>query len=243
VYVYGITRAGAGPPETTGVLGGPVRLVETDAVAAVVTPVSNRRVRAKRRDLLAHSDVLQAAHARAVVLPLRFGTLFASEEELRSEFLEPCREELLSHLAAFDGSCELRVRAVYHDQESVLAEIVAGDPEIASLRAALRSAPSGDPRLVRLGELVAKRYEGRRAADGAQIVESLRSGALQVAVDDPDDELTVAKVSFLIRDRDRREFDARLDATALRFRHLVDLTCIGPLPPHSFVSLDDPGRR
>jgi hypothetical protein len=243
VYVYGVTRAGTSAPDAKGVLGGAVRLVELDGVAAVVSGVPDERVRAKRRDLLAHSDVLQAAYAHGVVLPLRFGTLFASEDELRSAFLEPRREELLSRLASFDGLGELRLRAVYHDQEAVLGEIVAGDAEIARLREATRSGRAREADLVRLGELVAKQYERRRAADRGQILDALREHALDVSLDEAGDEITVAKASFLVDDRKRRAFDAALEALALRLRHLIDLTCIGPLPPHSFVSLDPPGER
>jgi hypothetical protein len=243
VYVYGVTRAGTAAPDAKGVLGAPVTLVELDGVAAVVSAVPDERVRAKRRDLLAHSDVLQAAHAHGVVLPLRFGTLFASEDELRSAFLEPRRAELLSRLASFDGLCELRLRASYHDQDAVLGEIVADDAQIARLREATRSGRATEADLVRLGELVAKEYERRRARDRAQIVDALRGAAREVVVDEAADEVTVAKASFLVEDRRRPAFDAALESLALRLRHVVDLTCIGPLPPHSFVSLDPPGPR
>ena len=243
VYVYGITRAGSGAPNAKGVLGGNVRLVELDGVAAVVSGVANERVRAKRRDLLAHSDVLQAAYSQGVVLPLRFGTLFSSEDELRTAFLEPRRDALLSSLASFDGLCELRLRAAYHDQDAVFGDIVAGDAEIARLREASRSGSAREADLVRLGELVAKTYEHRRAIDRQQILDSLRGVSVDVSVDENLDEITVAKASFLVNDRKRGAFDKALEALALRVRHLIDLTCIGPLPPHSFVSLDPPGQR
>jgi hypothetical protein len=187
--------------------------------------------------------VLQAAHEQGVVLPLRFGTLFSSEDELLSAFLEPRLDELRSRLASFDGLSELRLRAVYHDQDSVLAEIVAGDADVARLRDATRSGRASEADRVRLGELVAKRYERRREADARQIVDGLRGVALDVSVDEARDEITVVKASFLVDERKRRRFDDALEALALRMRHLIDLTCIGPLPPHSFVSLDAPGSR
>ena len=70
-------------------------------------------MRAKRRDLLAHSDVLQEAYGNGVVLPLRFGMLFDSEDELRDRLIDPRRDELLSLLERFDGVAEMRVRAQY----------------------------------------------------------------------------------------------------------------------------------
>jgi hypothetical protein len=231
LYVYGIVRSGSPTPVRAGVLGGEVAAVAHGSVAALVTPLESERVRAKRRDLLAHSDVVQDAHEQGTVLPLRFGTVFESEAHLRERLLEARHDELLSLLQRFDGLAEMRVRASYHDQESVLAEIVEAKPEIARVRARARS--QGE--LVELGELVAKSYVARRDADADAIVARLVAVALDAHVDAVDDELSVVKASFLIRDR--AAFDAQLDAVALGLRHLVDFTCTGPMPPHSFVAL------
>ncbi|MGN6797809.1 MAG: GvpL/GvpF family gas vesicle protein [Gaiellaceae bacterium] len=235
LYAYAVVRGDASPPAARGVLDTPVASVRDDGVAVLVSRLKGDRVRAKRRDLLAHSDVVQEAHGNGVVLPLRFGMLFDSEEELRDRLIGPRREELLSLLDEFDGLEEMRVRAVYHDQESVLADVVSGAPDILRLREHAKSQSD----LVRLGELVAKRYEHRRAVDAQTIVDRLGTHADRTHVDDLDDELSVLKASFLVRSRKRKEFDAELDAVALRLRHLVNFTCTGPLPPHSFVSLGE----
>ena len=242
LYVYGVVRAGAAAPGGKGVLGEHVALVTSGEVAALVSSVPSERVRAKRRDLLAHSDVLQDAHSKGVVLPLRFGTVFAGEADVRAGLLEPRHDELLSLLAQYDGLSEMRLRASYHDRESILAAVVAGDREIAALREETRGRQAPEAQLVRLGELVAKRYEAQRAADADAVVGRLAKRAVDVHVDgNDDDELTVAKASFLIRNRDRRAFDELLDSVALGMRHLVGFRCTGPLAPHSFVSLSGNG--
>jgi hypothetical protein len=235
LYAYAVVRGDASPPARRGVLDTPVAAVRDGDVAVLVSRLDSARVRAKRRDLLAHSDVLQEAHGNGVVLPLRFGMLFDSEEELRTRLLGPRRDELLTLLEQFDGVSEMRLRAVYHDQESVLAEVVKDAPEITRLRQQARSQSD----LVRLGELVAMRFEHRRAIDADLIVTRLDGRAESTHVDERDDELTVVKASFLVRERKRKRFDAELDAVALRLRHLVNFTCTGPLPPHSFVSLGE----
>jgi hypothetical protein len=237
LYAYAVVRGNASPPARRGVLDAPVATVRDGGVAVLVSRLESDRVRAKRRDLLAHSGVLQEAHDNGVVLPLRFGMLFDSEDELRDRLIEPRRDELLSLLDKFDGVAEMRLRATYHDQEAVLAEVVKDDPAIVRLRQAARS--QGD--LVRLGERVAKRYEERRAADADTVLRRLGAHAAETHVDELDDELAVVKASFLVRDRKRKKFDAELDAVALRLRHLVNFACTGPLPPHSFVSLGDGG--
>ena len=235
LYAYAVVRGDASPPARHGVLDAPVATVSDGDVAVLVSRLKNDRVRAKRRDLLAHSDVLQEAHGNGVVLPLRFGMLFDSEDQLRERLIGPRRDELLSLLDEFDGVAEMRVGATYHDQESVLADVLQDAPEIVRLREHARSQSD----LVRLGELVAKRFEHRRAIDAETILSRLGSHAQGTHVDERDDELMVVKASFLVRDRTRKTFDGELDAVALRLRHLINFTCTGPLPPHSFVSLGE----
>jgi len=235
LYAYAVVRGDASPPGRRGVLDAPVAAVRDGGVAVLVSRLSSDHVRAKRRDLLAHSDVLQEAHGNGVVLPFRFGMLFDSEDELRERLIGPRRDELLSLLERFEGVAEMRLRARYHDRESVLADVVKDDPEILRLRDRARS--QGD--LVQLGERVAKRYERRRSIDADTILSRLGAHADNTYVDELDDELAVLKASFLIRGRKRKKFDAELDAVALRLRHLVAFTCTGPLPPHSFVTLGD----
>ena len=233
LYAYAVVRGDATPPARHGVLDTPVATVRDGGVAVLVSRLKSDRVRAKRRDLLAHSDVLQEAHGNGVVLPLRFGMLFDSEAELRERLIAPRRDELLTLLEQFEGVGEMRLRAKYHDQESVLAEVVKDDPAIARLRERARTQAD----LVSLGERVAKQYEARRSVDADTILTRLGVHADQTHVDELDDELAVVKASFLVRARKRKRFDAELDAVALRLRHLVNFACTGPLPPHSFVTL------
>jgi hypothetical protein len=224
------------------VLGAPVRLVRHGRVAALTSRVPDERVRAKRRDLVAHSDVLQKAAAGGVVIPVRFGMVLADEDAVVESFLEPREQELLALIDRFAGTAELRLRVVYQDRERILADVVAGDPTVRRLREASRRSAT-QATLLQLGERVAKLYAERRAADADAVVERLARHAVDVQRDEPGDELEVVRASFLVRDEARRAFDEELDAVALRLRHLMSFTCVGPVPPHSFVALSAEQER
>jgi gas vesicle protein GvpL/GvpF len=238
LYVYGIVRAGRGFRSTDGVLGGTVATLEHRRLAALAGPVPERSVRAKRRDLLRHSEVLQQAFADQVVLPFRFGIVFPDAQTLVDEVLEPRQEELLDLLDRFADAGELRLRAAYHDRDSILADIVRSDPALARLRDQSRGRSGADPKLLQLGEAVANAFAARRRADADAIVSRLGKLAEEVVVDEPTGELEVLRASFLVRRRKTRKFDELLESVALTHRHLIGFTCTGPVPPHSFVDLD-----
>jgi gas vesicle protein GvpL/GvpF len=238
IYVYGILRSDHAVLGTKGVLDAGIGTVEHGKVAAIASPVPSLSVRAKRRDLLRHSDVLQEAFADGAVLPFRFGTVFPDREALVDEVLAPRHDELHGLLKQFADAGELRLRAAYHDQESVLAAVVRSDPAIARLRETAKGRAGTDPGLLRLGEAVAKAFAGKRDADADAIVSRLSKHADEVRVDDRTEELEVVRASFLVRRRKTSKFEELLESVALTHRHLIQFVCTGPVPPHSFVSLD-----
>src|SRR3954465_3630302 len=153
-YVYGVARSDVAPSVGAGVAGGDVRLVRHRGIAALVSDVPSAGGRARARDLLAHSDVLQSAFAAGTVLPLRFGTVFADDDAVANELLGDRHDALERLLDELDGTAELSVRASYVE-EAVLAEIVREDARVARLRAASRN--------VELGEAVAAALPAKAA--------------------------------------------------------------------------------
>jgi Gas vesicle synthesis protein GvpL/GvpF len=229
VYVYGVTAAGSAV-RAAGIGDTPVSVVEHGELGAIVSRLDDVRVRAKRRDLLRHSDVLQTAFAAGPVIPLRFGTVFDSEGEVVDDLLGARYEELVGLLQQVEGVAELRVRAAFRE-EDLLAEIVRDDRRVAALRSS--SAPP-----VEVGEAVARAVAARREATSAEVLAELGAHAADVRVDEPRDELEVIRASFLV-DRGRvGAVERAAAAVADRHRARMTMELIGPMPPHSFVSLE-----
>ena len=234
-YVYGVTWADATVDRRgAGVVGADVETVGQGELAAIVSPVDLGLVRARRRDLMSHMDVLADAFASRTVLPLRFGSVFPSKEAVADELLAARYEELVELLHHFDGLAELRVRGAYRE-EAVLAEVVADDPRIAELREQTRR---GDDRLrLPLGEAVAQGVALRRERDVSALAEKLGPLAKQTAFEDIRTEFEVLRASYLVEERNISAFDKRMDELAEDNRDRITFAYTGPLPPHSFVTL------
>jgi hypothetical protein len=239
LYVYGVMWADAAREQArAGIGSADVRPLSSDDLAALTSPLADPNVRAKRRELLAHSEVLGTALERGTVLPLSFGTVFESADAVVRDFLVPRREELRKLLRELEGHVELRVKAFYRE-EAILAEVVRANPRIARLREAVRAGPEAATYGLRieLGELVAAELRARTRRDAEAIVDRLRPLSLAVEVDEEPIEHQVLRASFLV-DRERvGAFDETLDDLARREDDRMHFTYVGPLPPHSFVSL------
>jgi hypothetical protein len=229
-YVYGVTWADAGVDGAPGVVDSTVRAVEHGELAALVSALPSADIRARRRDLLLHAEVLQQAFEQHAVLPLGFGTVFASDDDVVTELLEPRYEELVALLQSLDGLVELTVRALY-DEAGVLATIVQDEPRIAALRG------SGNPSdQVALGEAVAHALADRRARDADEIVAELSSLARQVVVEDRVAEFEVVRAAFLVERAAVDDIDSRAEELARGYDGVIRFKLTGPLPPHHFVS-------
>jgi|SRR5438477_4149020 len=230
VYVYGVTWAdGTIARRGSGVAGADVGAVEQGELAAIVSPVPDRFVRARRRDLMSHMDVLADVFASRTVLPLRFGSVFPGPEAVAGELLGTRYEELVELLHRFDGLAELRVRGAYREEE-LLAEIVAEEPRIAAMRGV-------DALRIQLGEAVAGAVARRRERDLRMLAETLGPLVKDMALEDLRTEFELIRASYLVDEQDIGKFDRRMDELARREQGRITFTYAGPLPPHSFVAL------
>lgn len=224
-YVYGIAERGH-TLRGSGVADATVGVIEHGSIAAIVSPVQSLHLRAKRRDILAHQDVLQRAFSKGTVIPFRFGTVFADRDAVVSELLEPRHDDLARLLERLDGVIELSVRA-YYVEDAVLREIVESDSAVASLKG---RAPD-----LALGEAVANALAAKRAAEAAEIERSLLPLADDAVLEAPRTEYELFRGAFLVRRDEIAVFDAQMNVLARERNRIVVFKYVGPLPPHSFV--------
>jgi hypothetical protein len=240
-YVYGVTwKASAIAAVSGGIGDAAVGSCTFRDLAALTSAVGDGPVRARKRDLTRHSDVLAAAFRNGAVVPLRFGTVFASGEAVLSELLEARYGELTALLRELEGLAELRVSAFYRE-EAVLGEIVASDARVARLREVTRSRSEASSRghRLELGELVASALAARADADAAAIVRRLTALTRDVVVEERLVDVEVVRASFLVDLAELGRFDAEMDELARSQADRIDFKYVGPLPPHSFVSLPE----
>jgi hypothetical protein len=228
MYIYGVAERGC-TLRGSGVVDAPVETVEHGSLAAIVSPVPSLHLRAKRRDILAHQDVLQRVFAKGTVIPFRFGTVFAGEDALVSELLEPRHDDFARLLDRLDGVVELSVRA-YYVEDAVLREILRDDPKIARLK--------GRTSDVALGEAVANALVAKRASEAAAIERTLLPLAEDAVIEAPRTEYELFRGAFLVSRETIDAFDAQMNELAGERDGTVVFKYVGPLPPHSFVEVN-----
>jgi Gas vesicle synthesis protein GvpL/GvpF len=236
-YVYGIVRAGIPMPSPpAGIEGRPVATIERPPLAALVSDAPAGPVKASRKNLMAHSNVLQQVVAERTVLPMRFGVVMPSAEAAEDELLTDHQEDLVAQLDAFEGLVELDLKIVC-PKEVQMRAVVAGRPDIAQLSREIRGKPADATyyERIRLGELVAQATAGMRDELVELVVAAVEPLAVRTDIGEPAHEQMLLNVAFLAERERVDEIDRAVRSVDEELAAGMNLKYVGPLPPYRFV--------
>jgi hypothetical protein len=235
LHLYGVVSSSADLRGLTGRDDVPVRLVADDELAVVVSEVE-QDTRPGPADLIAHARVLEGLAETETVIPMQFGHLLWGEQEVRSQVLDPERDQLIYLYRCFDGLVQVSVQA-FQDEAAALREVLRRDPSLVAARDELRGLPpalaqSGQ---VQLGQAVAGALEALQDEVREELLERLTPHARAVAELDAGGEYQVLNAALLV-DRDQRE---QLDEAVTRLRSdagsRLRIRYVGPQPPYAFL--------
>jgi hypothetical protein len=234
VHLYGIVPTETSlPSDVRGRQAAPLRLVRHGRLAAIVSDV-DPEARIRREDLLAHAHVLEAVVEDSTVLPMRFGVILGSDDELAEQVLRSGEQRLLSLLDEFDGLQQLTVKAV-HDEEEVLRVLLAQDNNVRALRDSI--APGGETYQTKLelGRLVADGIEDIERMDAAHLIDELAPLARDIKIEDQSKRRYVLDAALLVSRADRSRIDAAIARVGSELPARLRLRYVGPQPPYAFI--------
>ena len=236
-HVYGIVRSDATlPPGVMGLDEAPVRLVVHGTVAAAVNDIGLDRPPGRRAELMAYHRVLDELARSGPVVPVRFGSVLEDDRSVVEDLLAPDEgyfSEVLDQLA---GRSQFNVKASYREGVA-LAEIVSTDPTVAALREQTRGLPpeAAYADRVRMGELVARDLEDKRAHDAQVLLDAIvvHSAAHRFTMGSGVDD--VASFALLVDDDRRPDFEQQLEDLAEAVHERIRLSLVGPVAPYDFA--------
>lgn len=238
--VYGIVPSDAAIPDFTDEGEGDLRSRELEvlpygSVAAVVEPVDSERP-ARRKDLLAHSELLNALVEDVPVVPVAFGSAFGERDQVVEELLASQHDQLVSMLDQLSGFVQFLLRVRY-SMDDLLAEIVAADPRIEALRDLTRDLPEEEGRSekVQLGERVSRAVEDWMTADADWLVTQLAPQSTELRITGRSPAQPSMTLAFLVGQEQRQAFEAAAETCAERMHKQAQLALQGPLAAFDFL--------
>jgi hypothetical protein len=213
-----------------------VELLEHQQIAAVVTRTDDDYVDPTRKNLTAYADLLTGIAQKVTVIPMRFGVIVPSKDELVSTVLTPRQTDLLEMLNRFEGMVEVDVKGLY-DEASMLQSIVGSDDRLRSWSEKVKTLPHEATYYdrIRLGERVARTISSLREEDQARAIEALSPACTDIRANEPVTEMMAINLGLLVERGRVQELYERIQDLPQVLGKEMTLKVAGPLPPFNFV--------
>ncbi|MFH1437354.1 MAG: GvpL/GvpF family gas vesicle protein [Pseudomonadota bacterium] len=226
-------------PIGAGGRGDEVLTIGYDDLSMVVSSHPMARIAVNRENMLAHEKVIEEVMKEFdSVLPVRFGTIAASADEIRN-LLGRRRREFQNLLRDMDNKVELGVKGVWTDMNGVFKEITDERRDIRKFKEKIQKAGGGENMQdkVKIGKMVERVLAGKKKEEAEKIADALRPAAVDYKMNTTADDRMFMNASFLVDRGREKEFDNIMDDLGERCADRIKFMYAGPLPPFNFVNI------
>jgi hypothetical protein len=236
-YVYCVVESSA--PLRFGPLGigtepAEVHSVHYRELAAIVSDTPVEVFDATRENVLAHERVNEAVMREHTVIPMSFGTVFKTREDI-VELLRAAYDAFGDVLQKMKDKVEFGLKVLW-DRDAVIREIEGEDEDVRRLKDEI-SSQRGSTYFARMqyGRAVEAALETRSERYASEIFEQLRPVSVASRANKPIGDRMILNAAFLVnRDREAA-FDAKVKEIGAHDKLTFKYT--GPWPPYNFVNV------
>jgi hypothetical protein len=239
-YVYGVIRAREAMQFGKTGIGGsgePVYTVHHGDIAAVVSKTSVFIFDPTRENALAHEHVIGTVMKSQTIVPMSFGTVFRTDEDIR-EVLKSIYPSLRDVLKQMEGKLEFGLKVTW-DREQVIDELKREEEEIHRFHQEITRKHLQSTYFARmlLGRMIDKALVERSAQYVREIYDALRSVCVASRDNKPIGDKMIMNAVFLIEKEREADFDAAVNRIARKFSNRLNFKYTGPWPPYNFVNI------
>jgi hypothetical protein len=237
-YVYCIIEST--DPQRFGPIGigadpSDVYTVHFRNLAAVVSDAPLEVLDSTRENVLAHERVNETVMREHTVIPMSFGTIFKTREDI-VELLRSAAEAFGDVLNKMQNKLEFGLKVLW-DRDQAIREIESDDEDISRLKKEI-SSQKGPTYFARMqyGRLVDTALQSRSERYVSAILDELRDVSVASRINKPIGDKMIMNAAFLISREKETAFDAKVKSIASRFDKLT-FKYTGPWPPYNFVNI------
>src|SRR6516165_955717 len=240
-YLYAVIAC-TEPREFTargiGERGDVVHTVNYRRLAAVVSNSPNVEYESSRRNMMAHTLVLEEVMEQFDLLPVRFGTIAPAAGSVEPRLLAPRYQEFTELLEQMRGRIEVGLKAFWYEGAAV-AEVVRENETIRRMRDALngRSPTETYYERIRLGEEVEHALAQKRTRDEETILARIRPLVHKTRTNKIVSDRMVVNAAFLVDRQNGLQLDDAVRRLSDEFNDRLMFKYFGPVPPYNFVNI------
>lgn len=188
---------------------------------------------ATRESMSLYTEVLCQVIKHTTVVPLRFGTLFDQEEEIRT-VLKKEKRSYLNLLTKLDNKIEVELK-VWWKKES-FQETMMKNKRLERWKKALERGEGQGYDVVEFGKAIMEVADYERKEVEKSFLAVLRPLAIEWVVKDPMDEFQAFDGVYLVDRQKEEAFDQAVGVLYAKYSETMIFKYTGPWAPHHFIS-------
>ena len=237
-YVYCIVNATEAlrfGPIGFGTPPGEVYTVLHEDIAAVVSDAPMEVLDATRENVLAHERVNEAVMKYQTVIPMSFGTVFKTRDDI-VELLRGAHGAFQDVLTKMENKVEFGLKVLW-DRDAMIRHLEHDDEDIRRLKSEIAT-QKGSTYFARMqyGRLIDGALQSRSEQYVGEIFEALRDVCVASRANKPIGDKMIMNAAFLVERERETAFDARVKALGAGHETLT-FRYTGPWPPYNFVNI------
>ena len=226
-------------PIGIGSRGDEVLTIGYDELSMVVSNHPITKFVVNRENLLAHEKVIEEVMREFdSVLPVRFGTIASSADEIRN-LLDRRYREFKNALRDADHKVELGVKGVWKNMDVIFKEVVDENKAIKRTKEDIQNDKNNKniQAKMEVGKMVEIALEKKKEKEAEGIVDVLRRIAFDYKLNKAVGDEMFMNAAFLVDKGREKEFDNVMDDLSEKYKDRIKFMYAGPLPVFNFVNI------
>ncbi len=192
-----------------------------------------------RENMLAHEKVIEEVMKEFDgVLPVRFGTIASSADEIRN-LLDRRYREFKTLLRDMDHKVELGVKGIWKDMDVIFKKIVEENKGIKKTKENIQN-DKGKKNIqakMEIGKMVEHALAIKKEKEAESIVNTLKRAAFDYKLNRTAGDEMFMNAAFLVDKGREKEFDNIMVDLSNKYKDRIKFMYVGPLPVFNFVNI------
>ncbi len=217
--------------------GNRVYTVHHRDLAAIVSDTPIRIYDPTRENVLAHELVNETVMREHTVIPMSFGTIFRTRDDI-IELLKSTYRAFDDVLEKMNDKIEFGLKVLW-DRDKVISRLEESDEEIRRLKDEITGNAQSSTYFARmqLGRLIEAALENSANGYVVDIHESLKPVAVASRSNKPIGDRMIMNAAYLVERAREQEFDEAVKALSSKYEDQLSFKYTGPWPPYNFVNI------
>ena len=227
-------------PIGIGGRGDMVYTIGIDRLSMVVSNHPLTKFVVSPENILAHQKVIETVMEEFnSVLPVRFGTIAASSDEIIN-LLGRHRLEFSEILDSVENKVEINVKGVWKNMQLIFKEIDKNNSVIEQIKeeiSSLKDQKEKQNRIVEAGRMVHQALKTKKEQETEDLIQEFKNTVFDFRTNNTNRDDEFMNAAFMVSKGRVKEFDFLMEDLGEKYNHRIDFKCTGPLPVFNFIDL------